>query len=155
MLRESGYYDNNIIPLVALLNLVAISTLFLEPIDFFQRALLTLNIAFAEIGIRMTTDSHLPNVSYQSRLQKMLNEFFCGLLLLVLEGNLVYELHRGGSNIQSMSMRVQPLLRWGTMPTGSSTITWKLTMQRRSCTAIPKMRNTTSGSMESNEREAD
>ena len=97
MLRESGYYDNNIIPLVALLNLVAISTVFLKPIDFFQRALLTLNIAFAEIGIRMMTDSHLPNVSYQIKLQKILNEFFCGLLLLVLEGNLVYELHRGGS----------------------------------------------------------
>ena len=97
VLRDSGYYDNNIIPLVALLNLVAISTLFLEPIDFFQRALLTLNIAFVEIGIRMTTDSHLPKVGYQIKLQKILNEYFCGLLLLVLEGNLVYELHRAGS----------------------------------------------------------
>ncbi len=43
------------------------------------------------------TDSHLPNVSYQIKLQKILNEYFSGLLLLVLEGNLVYELHRGGS----------------------------------------------------------
>jgi hypothetical protein len=76
---------------------VAISTLFLEPVDFFQRALLTLNIAFVEIGIRMTTDSHLPNVSYQIKMQKILNEYFCGLLLLVLEGNLVYEMHRAGS----------------------------------------------------------
>jgi hypothetical protein len=97
VLRESGYYDNNIIPLLGLLNLVAISTLFLEPIDFFQRALLTLNIAFVEIGIRMTTDSHLPNVSYQIKMQKILNEYFCGLLFLVLEGNLVYEMHRAGS----------------------------------------------------------
>jgi hypothetical protein len=97
VLRESGYYDNNIIPLLALLNLVAISTLALEPVDFFQRALLTLNIAFVEIGIRMTTDSHLPNVSYQIKMQKILNEYFCGLLFLVLEGNLVYEMHRAGS----------------------------------------------------------
>lgn len=97
VLRESGYYDNNIIPLLGLLNLVAISTLFLEPVDFFQRALLTLNIAFVEIGIRMTTDSHLPNVSYQIKMQKILNEYFCGLLFLVLEGNLVYEMHRAGS----------------------------------------------------------
>ena len=39
VLRESGYYDNNIIPLVALLNLVAISTLFLEPHRFLSTSI--------------------------------------------------------------------------------------------------------------------
>ena len=97
VLRESGYYDNNIFPLIALLNLVAVSTLFLEPANFFQRALLLLNIAFVEIGIRMTTDSHLPNVSYQIKMQKILNEYFCWVLLGVFEGNLVYLMHRAGS----------------------------------------------------------
>mmetsp|Transcript_8095 Transcript_8095/g.11765 ORF Transcript_8095/g.11765 Transcript_8095/m.11765 type:complete len:450 (-) Transcript_8095:428-1777(-) len=94
--RESHYYDYNIMPLLGLLNLVAISTLFLEPQNFFQRALLILNIAFVEIGIRMTTDQRLPHASYQIKLQKILNEYFVGLLCLVLEGNLVYVLHQNG-----------------------------------------------------------
>jgi hypothetical protein len=55
--------------------------------------LLTLNIAFVEIGIRMTTDSHLPSVAYQIKMQRILNEYFCGLLLIVLESILVYELY--------------------------------------------------------------
>jgi hypothetical protein len=40
VLRESGYYDNNIIPLIStLLNLVAISTLFLEPHRFLSTSI--------------------------------------------------------------------------------------------------------------------
>mmetsp|Transcript_672 Transcript_672/g.843 ORF Transcript_672/g.843 Transcript_672/m.843 type:complete len:448 (+) Transcript_672:171-1514(+) len=94
--RESHYYDYNIMPLLGLLNLVAISTLFIEPQDFFQRALLTLNIAFVEIGIRMTTDQRLPQASYQIKLQRILNEYFVGLLCLVLEGNIVYVMNQHG-----------------------------------------------------------
>lgn len=93
VLRESGYYDGNIMPILGLLNLVAVSIVCLEPENFFQRGLLTLNIAFVEIGIRMTTDSHLPSVSYQIQMQRILNEYFCGLLFLVLESILVYELY--------------------------------------------------------------
>lgn len=93
VLRESGYYDNNIIPLLAFLNLVAVSILCLYPEDFFQRGLLTLQISFLEIGIRMTTDKHLPSVSYQIKIQAILNRYFYGLLLLVLESCLVFELH--------------------------------------------------------------
>jgi hypothetical protein len=92
VLRDSGYYDMNIMPLLGLLNLVAVSIMCLEPDSFFQRGLLTLNIAFVEIGIRMTTDSHLPSVAYQIKMQRILNEYFCGLLLIVLESILVYEL---------------------------------------------------------------
>lgn len=47
-------------------------------------------------SIRMTTDKHLPSVAYQIKLQRVLNEYFFGLLFLVLESNLVYELHRYG-----------------------------------------------------------
>jgi hypothetical protein len=92
VLRDSGYYDKNIMPLLGLLNLVAVSIVCLEPESFFQRGLLTLNIAFVEIGIRMTTDSHLPSVAYQIKMQRILNEYFCGLLLIVLESIFVYEL---------------------------------------------------------------
>ncbi|KAG7373664.1 hypothetical protein IV203_034388 [Nitzschia inconspicua] len=60
-LRESGYYDQNIVPLVALLNVVALSVLTFQDSDFFHRALITLNIAFVEMSIRMTADSHLPS----------------------------------------------------------------------------------------------
>lgn len=89
-------------PILGLLNLVAVGILCLEPENFFQRGLLTLNIAFVEIGIRMTTDSHLPSVAYQIKMQRMLNEYFCGLLFLVLESILVYELHRfGWSRLQT------------------------------------------------------
>jgi len=94
--RDSSYYDRNIVPLLGLLNFVAISITALGAHQFFERGLLTLNIAFVEIGIRMTTDKHLPSVSYQIKIQRILNEYFYCLLLLVLESNLVYEMDRAG-----------------------------------------------------------
>ena len=54
VLRESGYYDLNIVPMVALLNVVAVSVLTFEDTEFFYRGLITLNIAFVEMSIRMT-----------------------------------------------------------------------------------------------------
>jgi hypothetical protein len=92
ILRESGYYDQNIVPLVAILNVVAVSVLTFQDVEFFYRALITLNIAFVEMSIRMTADSHLPSVGYQIRLQRILNEWFVILMLLVLEGMLVFVL---------------------------------------------------------------
>jgi hypothetical protein len=92
VLRESGYYDNNIVPLLALMNVVAVSVLTFEDTEFFYRALITLNIAFVEMGIRMTTDTHLPSVGYEIRLQRILNEFFVVLMMLVLEAMFVYVL---------------------------------------------------------------
>ncbi|KAG7348718.1 hypothetical protein IV203_011315 [Nitzschia inconspicua] len=89
-LRESGYYDQNIVPLVALLNVVAVSVLTFQDSDLFHRALITLNIAFVEMSIRMTADSHLPSVGYQIRLQRILNEWFVMLMMLLLEGMLVF-----------------------------------------------------------------
>ena len=49
VLRNSSYYDRNIIPLLAMLNFVAISITFLEAQRFFERGLLTLNIV-SELG---------------------------------------------------------------------------------------------------------
>jgi hypothetical protein len=96
VMRDSSYYDRNIVPLMGLLNFVAVSIVALDAHEFFERALLTMNIAFVEIGMRMTTDKHLPSVSYQIKMQKILNEYFICLLLLVLESNVVYELDRAG-----------------------------------------------------------
>jgi hypothetical protein len=92
VLRESGYYDNNIVPILALMNVVAISVLTFDDTEFFYRALITLNIAFVQMGMRMTADNHLPNVEYEIRLQRILNEFFVVLMLLVLEAMFVYVL---------------------------------------------------------------
>lgn len=96
VLRNSSYYDRNIMPLLGVLNFVAITITALEADTFFERALLTLNIAFVEIGMRMTVDSKLPTASYQIKMQRILNEYFFGLLFLVLESMLVYELHDFG-----------------------------------------------------------
>jgi len=92
--RESYYYDRNIVPLLAMLNFVAIAINSLGADEFFQRALLILNIAFVEISIRMNADKHLPSVNYPIKLQRVLNEYFFGLLFLVLESNIVYQLAR-------------------------------------------------------------
>lgn len=94
--RNSYYYDRNIVPLLGMLNLVAITITGLGADQFFERGLLTLNIAFVEVNIRMATDKHLPSVPYQIKLQRVLNEYFFGLLFLVLESNFVFELHRYG-----------------------------------------------------------
>ncbi|KAG7367716.1 hypothetical protein IV203_030387 [Nitzschia inconspicua] len=48
------------------------------------------DIAFVEMSIRMTADSHLPSVGYQIRLQRILNECFVILMMLLLEGMLVF-----------------------------------------------------------------
>ncbi|KAL3940522.1 MAG: hypothetical protein SGBAC_004950 [Bacillariaceae sp.] len=89
VLRESGYYDNNIVPLLALMNVVAVSVLTFKDTEFFYRGLITLNIAFVEMSIRMTADSHLPSVGYEIRLQSVLNQFFFVLMGLVLEAMIV------------------------------------------------------------------
>lgn len=83
--RDSGYYDSNIMPLLGMLNIVAISILSLDATNFFQRALLALNIAFVEIGLRMTLDSKLPHVGYVIKMQKVLNWFFFSILWQMLE----------------------------------------------------------------------
>jgi len=91
--RDSGYYDNNIVPLLAMLNIVGVSTLTLEPSEFGSRGEIILAIAFVSIGIRLTVDSKLPNVGYQIKMQRILNRFFYTLLFFHLESSLVYFLY--------------------------------------------------------------
>ena len=92
--RDSGYYDKNIMPLIGLLNVVAVSIPFsLESTYFFQRGLMLLNITFVQIGIRSNIDKHLPSVGYQIKMQRIMNHFFFSLLALVLESSLVYVLY--------------------------------------------------------------
>ena len=57
-----GYYDKNIMPLLSALNLVSIGMFTLDAEHYFQRGLLCLNIAFVEVGLRMTFDSHLVSI---------------------------------------------------------------------------------------------
>lgn len=94
--RNSSYYDRNIMPLLGMLNLVAVTITALGPEHFFQRALLLLNIAFVEINMRMRADSNLPTASYQIKMQRILNEYFIALLCIVLESYAVFTLNEHG-----------------------------------------------------------
>ncbi|CAB9499456.1 expressed unknown protein [Seminavis robusta] len=91
--RDSSYYDRNIIPLLAALNVVAISTIALTAEKFGSRGEMQLAISFVEIGVRMTLDSRLPIVGYQIKMQRVLNNFFYGLLFLTLESSFNYILY--------------------------------------------------------------
>lgn len=90
VVRDSGYYDCNIIPLLFTLNTVAITFLAMDAEHYFQRTLMTLNVAFVEIGLRMSIDKDLPSVGYQIKLQSIQNRFFYALLYLALESSTVY-----------------------------------------------------------------
>jgi len=94
--RDSGYYDRNIMPLLCSINLVAISILCLDASNFFQRGLMMLNIAFVQMGMRMTLDSRLPSVGYQIKMQVILNRFFYSLMFMVMESSFLYSLHSRG-----------------------------------------------------------
>ena len=48
-----------------------------------------LNIAFVEVGMRMSLDSRLPSVGYQIKLQRILNRFFYSILSIVLESSVL------------------------------------------------------------------
>ena len=90
--RDSGYYDNNIIPLLAMLNVAGVATLTLEPLEFGSRGEIILAIAFVSIGLRLSVDTKLPNVAYTIKMQTILNRFFYTLLVLHMESSLVYYL---------------------------------------------------------------
>lgn len=94
--RNSGYYDNNIMPLLAVLNLVSISILTLDGDNYFQRTLMSLNIAFVEVGLRMALDNHLPSVGYQIKLQSILNFYFYSILSIALESSVLKFLIENG-----------------------------------------------------------
>jgi len=88
--RESGYYDRNVLPLLALLNIVGATVLTMNATLFFQRALLLLNITFVQVGLRMSLDSKLPSVGYEIKMQRIMNNYFYSLLFLALESSFLY-----------------------------------------------------------------
>jgi len=94
--RESGYYDKNIMPLLSFLNIVSISILTLDASNYFNRGLMSLNIAFVEVGLRMALDNRLPCVGYQIKLQRILNFFFYSILSIVLESSVLKFLIENG-----------------------------------------------------------
>jgi hypothetical protein len=92
VIRQSGHYDKSIMPLLAMLNIVAITCL---PRNFDSATASTetiLSIAFVQVGIRLVIDSRLPSVGYQIKMQRILNRCFWLLCFLVLESNVVFTL---------------------------------------------------------------
>ena len=88
--RVSGHYDRSIMPLLALLNIVAITCI---PRNFDSATASTetlLSIAFVQVGIRLTIDSRLPSVGYPIKMQKVLNHAFWMICALALESNVVF-----------------------------------------------------------------
>ena len=88
--RVSGHYDRSIMPLLVVLNIVAITCI---PRNFDSATASTetlLSIAFVQVGIRLTIDSRLPSVGYPIKMQKVLNHAFWMICALALESNVVY-----------------------------------------------------------------
>jgi len=88
--RVSGHYDRSIMPILALLNIVAITCI---PRNFSSATASTetlLSIAFVQVGIRLTIDSRLPSVGYPIKMQKILNHAFWMICGLTLESNVVF-----------------------------------------------------------------
>ena len=108
--RDSSYYDRNIIPLLAALNVVAISTIAMTANKFGSRGEMQLAISFVEIGVRMTLDSRLPIVGYQIKMQRVLNNFFYGLLFLTLESSGNYLLYQHHPTLTNLVDQVTALL---------------------------------------------
>jgi hypothetical protein len=88
--RLSGHYDRSIMPMLALLNIVAISCLPRNFNSASASAEIMLSIAFVQVGIRLTIDSRLPSVGYPIKMQRVLNKCFWLLCALVLESNLAF-----------------------------------------------------------------
>lgn len=89
--QDSGYYDQNIMPLFLVIAVVAMLIVTcLHADEFFQRGLMLLNCAFVEVSLRMNIDSRLPRVRYQIKLQRILNDFFFILFFLVVESGAVH-----------------------------------------------------------------
>ena len=108
-----GYYDKNIMPLLSMLNLVSISILTLDGDHYFQRGLMSLNIAFVEIGLRMQLDNHLPSVGYQIKMQRILNFYFYSILSIVLESSLIKFLIENGDVSVAFTRKVDFV--WATL----------------------------------------
>jgi hypothetical protein len=88
--RDSGHYDRNIMPLMGMLNIVAITCVprhFAPNTGSIEQLL---GIAFVEIGFRLVIDNQLPSVGYQIKMQRIMNECFWLLMCLAIECNICY-----------------------------------------------------------------
>lgn len=72
--RDAGHYDKNVMPLMILLNIVAITCLPRHFANNTGSTELMLSIAFVEIGFRLSIDNSLPSVGYQIKMQQILNK---------------------------------------------------------------------------------
>lgn len=88
--RNSVYYDTNIIPIVLATNVAALMALAEPAAEVNNRLQIILAVAFLEVGFRFTIDSKLPEVNCQIKLQSFLNSFFYMLIMLALEGCILY-----------------------------------------------------------------
>jgi hypothetical protein len=88
--RESAHYDRSIMPTLLLLNGLAVTSLIRNFDSATASTEIMLSIAFVEIGIRLSIDSHLPSVGYPIKMQRIMNQCFWMLCALVLESNLVF-----------------------------------------------------------------
>ena len=92
--RQSGHYDTSILPVLVMLNIIAISCLARNFGSASASTELMLGIAFVQVGIRLTLDNRLPSVGYQIKMQYVMNCCFWLLCGLVLESNTVFFLVR-------------------------------------------------------------
>lgn len=92
--RMSGHYDTSILPMLVMLNVIAITSLTRNFASATAATEIMLSIAFVQVGIRLTLDSRLPSVGYQIKMQNVMNCCFWLLSGLVLESNTVFFLVR-------------------------------------------------------------
>ena len=88
--RKSYYFDSSVMPILAVLNVIAITCLIRNFTSATAAAEILLSIAFVQVGIRLTLDSRLPSVGYQIKMQRVMNCCFWLLSALVLESNLAF-----------------------------------------------------------------
>lgn len=88
--RKSYYFDSSVMPLLAVLNIIAITCLIRNFTSATAAVEILLSIAFVQVGIRLTLDSRLPSVGYQIKMQRVMNCCFWLLSWLVLESNLAF-----------------------------------------------------------------
>jgi len=90
--RQSAHYDTSILPILVVLNVIAVSCLVRNFGSSTAATEIMLGIAFVQVGIRLTLDSRLPSVGYQIKMQTVMNNCFWLLCGLVLESNVVFYL---------------------------------------------------------------
>lgn len=88
--RQSGHYDTSILPILVMLNIIAISCLIRNFGSASASTEIMLSIAFVQVGIRLTLDSRLPCVGYQIKMQRVMNCCFWLLCGLVIESNVAF-----------------------------------------------------------------